>query len=232
MNTNTINHLQPTTAKRYPTEANTAPKLITDYGLELTVCDQVIELAKQKPIGKRLVSAFVRAPVFGWDADGDRLPLSALLNANSPDVIRLRNEPSFIKQTQIEQSLPIYTPCCVLRYDWGHHLYFPIYYTCLCDFDILKIDNPNVDFNVLKHELSELPQIYYCGLAPNGTDLFCLVPILAPQRYEDHALALRTLFQAQGIAIRVDVNVAHTRSISSDPHGYFNENASEFAKLW
>ena len=178
-----------------------------------------------------MVSAYVRTPVFGWDADGDRLPLSALLNANSPDVKRLRNEPRSFEQKRIEQALPVYTPCCVLRYDWNDRLYFPICYTCLCDFDILKIDNPSVDFEAFKLELSGLPQVYYCGLAANGIDLFCLVPILAPQRYEDHVMALRALFKSQGIIIRINVNVAHTRTISTDPDGYFNESAVEFTRL-
>ena len=107
MNISTINHLQRTTAKRYPTECNTAAKLVIDGGFELKVSDAVVELVKLKPIGKRLVSAYVRTPVFGWDADGDRLPLSALLNANSPDVKRLRNEPRSFEQKRIEQALPV-----------------------------------------------------------------------------------------------------------------------------
>lgn len=232
MNISTIDHLQYTTrSNRFPTESNTASKLVIGDGLELSVSDEVVDLAKQKPIGKRLVSAYVRTPVFGWDANGDLLPLSALLNANSPEVHRLRNEPSFIVKMEIEQKLPIYTPCCVLRYDWGSRLYFPVCYTCLCDFDILKTDNPSVDFGLLKQELSELPQVYYCGLAANGKDLFCLVPILVPQRYEEHALALRILFKQQGITISTDVNIAHTRTVSTDPNGYFNENAVEFDHL-
>lgn len=233
MNINTIEHLQHTTkSKRYPTEYNTATQLVISDGVVLTVSDEVVELLKLKPIGKRLVSAYVRTPVYGWDADGDLLPLAALLNAHSPEVLRLRNEPSYIEQMRIQEELPIYSPCCVLRYDWSHRLYFPICYTCLCDFDIFKTDNPSVDFELLKQEISQLPQVYYCGFAPNGKDLFCLVPILAPQRYEEHALALRMLFKEYGIIIRVNVNVVHTRSISTDLNGYFNEKAVEFTQLW
>lgn len=232
MISNTINHIQPTTIQSprklfrfYPTTSNTTEN-------PLGVSDEAIEATRGKPIGKRLVSCFVRSLVDGADYNGDYLPLSALLNTDSTQVKALRKEASWIEKKRLEDELPIFTPCCVLCYDWGKHLYYPICYTCLCDFDILKADNPSIDFQLLKQELSELPQIYYCGLATNGMDLFCLVPILAPQRFEEHALALRTLFKEQGLNIKIDVNIAHTRSLSTDLDGYFNENAIEFTQLW
>ena len=110
--------------------------------------------------------------------------------------------------------------------------YFPINYTCLLDFDILQDDNPNIDFVELKPALEALRHIYYCGRATNGIDLFCIVPISTPQRYAAHARALIHQFKKQGIIIRVADSITHTRTLSSDPSGYFNENAAEFTKFW
>lgn len=230
MNTNTINYLQPTTIQQtkwrfYPTIWNTIRN-------PMGISDEAIGAAKRKPIGKRLVSSYYRSLVDGADYNGDYLPLSALLNASSPQVEELRNEPSYIKKKQIEDKLPIYTPCCVLRYDFGSRAYYPINYTYLLDFDILQDDNPTISLDELKPELSALPQMYYCGLATNGIDLFCVVPISTPQRYADHARALIHRFRNSGIIIRVADSITHTRTISSDPNGYFNEKAVEFTQLW
>lgn len=230
MNNNTVYHLQPTTLqptqrKIYPVIGNTCSN---PYGVE----DEVIDLMKQKPIGIRPVSCFVRTPVDGADYNGDYLPLGALLNADSPQVEALRIEPNYMKKKQMDDELPIFTPCCVLRYDFGNQTYYPINYTCLLDFEILQDDNPTVDLPGLKQDLAGLPQIYYCGLATNGIDLFCIVPILAPQRYTSHANALRELFSKQGIIIRTYYQIAHTRTLSSDPSGYFNDRAIEFTKIF
>lgn len=230
MNTNTINNLQPTTIQQtkwkfYPTILNTIEN-------PMGISDEAIELAKRKPISERLVSCYVRSLVDGADYNGDYLPLGALLNANSPQVEALRNEPSYIKKKQIEDELPIFTPCCVLRYDFGNRAYYPINYTCLLDFDIIQDDNPNIDFAELKPELSALPQMAYCGLATNGLDLYCLVPISTPQRYADHARALIHRFRNSGIIIRIADNITHTRTISSDPEARFNDGAIEFTDTW
>lgn len=227
MNTNIINHLQPTTIQQrfYPTEANTIEN-------PLGVSDEAVEAMRTKPIGQRLVSCFVRSLVDGADYNGDLLPLGALLNANSPQVEALRIEPSWTEKKRMEDELPIFTPCCVLRYDFGNRAYYPINYTGLIDFYILQADNPKNSNDELKPELATLPQVYYCGLATNGIDLFCIVPISTPQRYAAHARALIHQFKRQGIIIRVADSITHTRTISSDPSGHFNENAVEFKQLW
>ncbi len=231
MNNSTINHLQPATIQHtrklfrfYPTIDNT--------DIPFSVSDEAVEEMRAKPIGQRLVSCFVRSLVDGADYNGELLPLGALLNAYSLQVEALRIEPSWIEKKRMEDELPIFTPCCELRYDFEHRAYYPIKYTCLLDFDILQNDNPNIDFVELKRELSALPQVYYCGLATNGIDLFCIVPISTPQRYADHALALIRQFRKSGIIIKVADTITHTRTLSSDPSGHFNENAVEFTQLW
>lgn len=215
----------PQKAKYYPTIDNT---IRNPYGIS----DEVVELARKKPIAQRKVSIYVRTPVDGSDAEGDRLPLFSILRANSPQVYALRNEPSYIEKKFLEDQLPVFTPYCVLTYNHQLRAYYPICYTCLMDFSILQSDNKDIDLQQLRKELPNLPQIAYCGLATNGIDLFCIIPISTPQRYSDHARALIHLFKQSNVVIRVDDYIAHTRTLSSDPNGYFNENALEFNQLW
>ena len=230
MNYSTIDRLQPTTLqpirkKFYPAIDNT---ISNPYG----VADEVVELNREKTIGKRLVSCYVRTPVDGADYNGDTLPISAVLNANNSDVEAMRKEPNLIKRKCKEDKLPVFTPCCVTSYNFTMGKYYPINYTCLLDFEIHHEDNPKIDFMELKQDLIQIPQIYYCGLDTNGKDLFCIVPILAPQRYASHARALRELFDKQGVIIRTYYQITHTRTLSSDPNGYFNNMAMEFTKLF
>lgn len=230
METNLLNRLQPTTiqpprTKFYPTINNT---IDNPFGIE----DDVVELMRRKPIAKRIVSCYVCTPVDGADYNGDIMPISAFLSASSPQVEAMRNLTNPIQRKWNEDKLPVFTPCCVLRYDTGNRAYYPINYTCLLDFDIYQDDNPKINLDNLKQDLINLPQIYYCGLATNGIDLFCIVPILTPQRYSSHARALRSLFDKQGIIIRTYYQITHTRPLSSDPDGYFNDMAVEFTKLY
>jgi hypothetical protein len=215
----------PQKAKYYPTIDNTTRN---PYGIS----DEVVELARKKPIAQRLVSCYFRTPVYGWDAEGDRLPIFSVLRASSPQVYAMRSEPSHIERKRLEDQLPIFTPYCVLTYSFQLRAYYPICYTCLMDFNILQSDNKDIDLEQLRRELPNLPQIAYCGLATNGIDLFCIIPISTPQRYSDHARALIHQFRKSKVVIRVDDYIAHTRTLSSDPNGYFNENAVEFRKFY
>lgn len=220
----TPQHIEPPRWRFFPTIDNTTRN---PYG----IADEAIELMRRKPIAERLVSCYVRTPVDGVDYNGDILPIFSLLMANSPQVETMRKEPSYIERKSIYDKLPVFTPYCMLRYDFTIGFYYPIAYSCLLDFDIRQADNPTLDLKELKRELSTLPQIAYCGLATNGRDIFCVVPIAAPQRHCEIARALVGLFRRQGVIIRVDDFITHTRTISSDHEGYFNPNAVEFTRL-
>lgn len=229
MNNNILNHLQPATKqpmklKYYPTLENVTNN---PYGIS----DESVELIKKKPFFQRVVSCFVRNNIDGADANGDLIRLGALLNARSQEVEQLRNEQSLVERLHIEEGLPIFTPFCTLQYDFTKRTYYPITYTCLLDFDIRQESNQGIDLTDLKHELSELPQMYYCGLATNGIDLFCIVPIAYPKRYSDHAAELIRIFRKQGIIISISDEIAHTRTISTDKDGYFNDRAEAFRGL-
>lgn len=265
MNNNTINHLQPaTTLQRfYPTAENIIEN-------PMGISDEAIESVKRKPLSERSVSFFFTTPMN--EPYSREAYLRPLLETVYPQVETVRNKPSWIERQRLEELLPVYTPCCVMNYNYknvfvgerqdydirtleplGKNVslvmrqplyirhyptykavpyYFPIGYTCLLDFDIIQDDNPNINFAELKPELSALPQMYYCGRATNGIDLYCIVPISTPQRYADHARALIHRFRKSGIIIRVADSITHTRTISSDPEARCNDNAVEFTDTW
>lgn len=229
-----IYHIQPTTPqpmrRMFPDENNVIENPI---GISI----ESIERVKSEPIFARMVPVYLRRPLDVANYNGDLLPLESLLNADYPDVAELRNEPNYIKKQQLLDGLPIFVPCCVLcgHVDYWSKpqvlTYYPTSYTCLLDFDILQDDNPAINMQDLKKELTRLPQIVYCGLATNGQDIWGIVPISTPQRYESHAQALVRLFRNLGVIIRVSFNIAHIRMMSGDRDGYFNENAKEFTML-
>lgn len=256
MNNNIKNHLQPATTKPiqrkfYPTEANTIERLVIDsdideklimlahkHGIELKkrlvlgASDEAVEVMRAIPIGQRKVSCFLKDPSDCPEQTQKEIILFDLLRANVPQVEALRKEPSWIEKKRMEDELPIFTPCCLLRYIPEHRTYYPINYTCLLDFEISQDDNPTINLDELKLELAELPQMAYCGKATNGIDLLGIVAISTPQRYAAHAMALIRQFKKCGVIIRVAESITHTRALSSDPNGYFNGNAVEFAMFW
>ena len=127
----------------------------------------------------------------------------------------------------------LYTPACNLTYTMvgNEVVYYPVAYTGLMDCDILQEDNQDMDMQEVKKYLCQLPQIAYCGRNYYGSGLMCLVPIMAPQRYTEHAKALRKAFARSGLHVRVNYNVLHSRLVSYDPDAYFNEEAVEFKIL-
>ena len=110
-------------------------------------------------------------------------------------------------------------------------VYYPVALTGVMDCDILQEDNQDMDMQEVKKYLCQLPQIAYCGRNYYGSGLMCLVPIMAPQRYTEHAKALRKAFAKSGLHVRVNYSVLHVRFVSYDANAYFNERASEFKIL-
>lgn len=86
------------------------------------------------------------------------------------------------------------------------------------------------DWEQVKHTISQLPFVAYCGLSIGGMGLFVLIPIKDPQRHGDYFNALATQFKKH---LRLDVdpstrNIARARFISYDPAPYINHQAVEW----
>ena len=210
---NNLNHIQPTTLqpseKYYPTLENTEPN-------RFGIAPDVIALVKAKPIFDRIVSVYRYNQSRQMSAAGDLSKLSNVLGI----------------ETDTDAPL-LFTPSCAMSYrvQSGKVIYYPVAYTCLLDFDITTEDNPEIDMLELKRCLCAIPQIAYCGNRYNDDGLWCIVPILSPQCYSDHAEALRRRFVERGVIIDVSDTICHTRIVSSDTDAYFNMQAKELTML-
>ena len=194
----------------YPTKRN----MIAN---PLGISEEVIELAKSTPIFER------RVRVYAYPEEEIEIgPIG--INDSLGSILRNRSA---------ENYQWLFTPACNLVYNIVENnlLYYPVAYTSLMDCDILQEDNQDMDMQEVKKYLCQLPQIAYCGRNYYGSGLMCLVPIMAPQRYTEHAKALRKAFARSGLHVRVNYSVLHSRLVSYDPEAYFNERASEFKIL-
>ena len=183
----------------------------------LGISEEVIELAKSTPIFERRVRVYAYP-----EEDIEIGPIG--INDSLGSILRNRS---------VENYQWLYTPTCNLVYKIVENnlLYYPVAYTSLMDCDILQEDNQDMDMQEVKSELCQLSQIAYCGRNYYGSGLMCLVPIMIPQRYTEHAKALRKAFARSGLHVRVNYSVLHSRLVSYDPDAYFNERASEFKIL-
>lgn len=183
----------------------------------LGIDSDVIRAIKAKPFFERLVSMYHYKQSNPMFVSGDLIRLGKIVNVDA-----------------ITEDPILFTPCCTLSYRIQNNkpIYYPIAYTCLLDFDITTLDNAEVDMIELKQELCAIPQIAYCGNRYNDDGLWCIVPILSPQRYLDHAETLRRLFRKTGIIINIDDEIVHTRLANYDPQAYFNDDAKEFTLLY
>ena len=194
----------------YPTKRN----MIAN---PLGISEEVIELAKSTPIFERQMRVYAYP-----EEDIEIGPIG--INDSLGSILRNRSA---------ENYQWLFTPACNLVYKIVENnlLYYPVAYTSLMDCDILQEDNQDMDMREVKKYLCQLPQIAYCGRNYYGSGLMCLVPIMAPQRYTEHAKALRKAFARSGLHVRVNYSVLHSRLVSYDPDAYFNECASEFKIL-
>ena len=206
--------MQPATNIRrknmYPTKRN----MIAN---PLGISEEVIELAKSTPIFER------RVRVYSYPEEDIEIgPIG--INDSLGSILRNRSA---------ENYQWLYTPTCNLTYTMvgNEVVYYPVALTGVMDCDILQEDNQDMDMQEVKKYLCQLPQIAYCGRNYYGSGLMCLVPIMAPQRYTEHAKALRKAFAKSGLHVRVNYSVLHSRLVSYDPDAYFNERASEFKIL-
>ena len=194
----------------YPTKRN----MIAN---PLGISEEVIELAKSTPIFER------RVRVYSYPEEDIEIgPIG--INDSLGSILRNRSA---------ENYQWLYTPACNLVYKIVENnlLYYPVALTGVMDCDILQEDNQNMDMQEVKKYLCQLPQVAYCGRNYYGSGLMCLVPIMAPQRYTEHAKALRKAFERSGLHVRVNYSVLHSRLVSYDPDAYFNEEAVEFKIL-
>lgn len=95
--------------------------------------------------------------------------------------------------------------------------------------DLDSKDNPGMDADQIKRQLSEFKEIAYIGLSVGGKGLFCVVPIAYPDKHKAHYRALEEDFRGLGlVADSACKDVCRMRVVSYDPNPYTNYQATEY----
>lgn len=92
--------------------------------------------------------------------------------------------------------------------------------------DIDGKDNPDINIDQLRDELSQIVNIAYVGKSVGGKGLFCIIPIEDPYSHKEHFNALMYVFDKLGINIdKACDNPNRLRFYSYDKNGHLNKEA-------
>lgn len=86
------------------------------------------------------------------------------------------------------------------------------------------------NFYDLKKQLTELPEVAYCGLSVSGQGFWILVPIAYPDKHEQHFEALQEDLKNLNINIDPTPDVSRLRGYSYDREAYFNHHAEVYTR--
>lgn len=100
--------------------------------------------------------------------------------------------------------------------------------------DIDAKDNPDIlDWEILKQDLSVLPQIVYCALSVSGKGLFLVIPLRYPEKHLQQFHQLQIDFRKMGIMIdSACSDITRLRCLSYDEHPIINENATLYEGVY
>ncbi len=146
-------------------------------------------------------------------------------NQYRKDVEQIRLTENKSDRDKLKSRLPAVTPSGVFSYRDQKSL---IQHSGLIQFDIdLKENNHIRNFFELKQQISNIPNVAYCGLSVSGQGFWGLIPIAYTDRHSQHFESIRKSFLQFGIAIDVKPkNVCSLRGYSFDPEPYINHQAS------
>lgn len=148
---------------------------------------------------------------------------------NEVDFIRSINDK--IERNKIKSSLPAILPSGIFTKRRADCLVKHSGFICI---DIDSGDNPDIiDFCGLRDRLKNITNISYSGLSVSGNGVFCLIPILFPEKHKEHFKALEVCFKKIGVVIdKACSDVSRLRGYSYDKDAYFNENAVMFNEVF
>lgn len=140
----------------------------------------------------------------------------------------VRSAPTDDEREKLKKSLPMATISGLFSNYSTNGL---VEHSGLLCIDIDAKDNPGVDIEALKKNLSTVPQIAYIGLSCSGKGLFVIVPIAFTNCHAQHFAAIKDYFSSKGINIDSGCgDITRTRFVSFDPTPYVNEKAIKFTK--
>ncbi len=132
-------------------------------------------------------------------------------------------------QKGLKPTLPAITPSGVFSYRSESSL---ISHSGFIQFDIDFKQNTHIaNYNELKEQIANIPNVAYCGLSVSGTGYWGLIPIAYPERHRQHFDYVEGCFKQYGIIIDpAPKNVASLRGYSYDPVAHFNHQAEPLSK--
>ena len=92
--------------------------------------------------------------------------------------------------------------------------------------DIDSKDNVGLDMGALKNQLAEVPQVLFTASSVSGSGLYCIIPLLYPERHQQQFAAIMRDFSRIGVVIDKNCkNVNRLRTISVDADFRLNQKA-------
>lgn len=136
-------------------------------------------------------------------------------------------------QKSIKKTLPAITPSGLFEYRNAGHL---IEHSGLLTFDIDFDDNRHItNFQDMRSQLSNIPNVAYCGLSVRGRGFWGAVPVpkSTPDAHSQRFQALENDFKEIGIVLDPSCkDVCRLRIYSWDPEAFFNHDAKLYTKLF
>ena len=146
-------------------------------------------------------------------------------------VAAVRAESDKAKRKAIKELMSAFTPSCTCSPRTEANV---LQHSGLLAFDIDLKDNLHIEnYHELRHQLSNIAHVAYCGLSVSGTGIWGLVPITQPERHKEHFKALKEDFASIGIELdSAPSSPVSLRIVSYDPEGYFNNDAVPYERLY
>lgn len=162
-----------------------------------------------------------------FDVYGTTCKLRAFLfdKKHIPEIERLRSLPTKEERNEIKKRLP--QACISGIFQPTRKAENLMKHSGLLCVDIDRQDNQDIDnWDELKQELSQLPQVAYISLSVSGNGYFLIIPLRYPDYHKQQFEQLKRDFKKMGIVIdRACGDVSRMRCLSYDAEPYINAEA-------
>ncbi len=156
-------------------------------------------------------------PLLRWLSGSDRY---------NPLVTQIRATGDKEKRNELKKQLPAITPSGIFR---RRGAAFLVKHSGFISLDFDNLQNPAET----KAKISQIANVFYCGLSVSGAGLWALVPISNPEHHKQHFDALRIDFLRLGLIIdRACSDVSRLRFYSYDAEPYINFDAVTYSKTY
>ena len=169
-------------------------------------------------------------------SDTDEVCLVNLLEWLTTDLFKdkilyLRSLKTKEERDKCKSKLPVITPSGLFKNRIAEIEL--VKHSGLLAFDVDWKENLHItNYSDLKKQLSNIPNIAYCGLSASATGYWGLVKIAQIDKHKEHFEALYNAFKRLRIIIdKKPSNVASKRGCSYDPDAYFNHNPEVFLRF-